>query len=96
MKKEELNAIKEKKGIITKLRDNADEKIDNVMALATAKAMENYYPRWCKISGVSNPKEIDWTIPCIEVESRLCDPRNLKLIRGGEHTPEFLEKLSSD
>ena len=83
-------------GIISKMRDNADEKINNVMDLATANTMESYYPRWCEISGVEDPHDIDWTIPCIEVESRLCDPRNLKKIRGGKHTQEFLELLSSD
>lgn len=83
-------------GVISKIRDTADEKVDNVMALATARAMENYYPRWCEICGVEDPHDIDWTLPCIEVESMLCNPVNLKLIKGGKKRDEFLAKLSTD
>lgn len=96
MKKDKLNEIKEKKGIITRIRDTADDKIANIMDLATAKTMENYYPRWRTICGVEDNRDIDWSKPCIELESRLCDPRNLKKIRNGKHTKEFLESLSTD
>ena len=83
-------------GVISNIRDSADEKIDNVFALATAKAMENYYPRWRELSECEDDEGIKWDLPCIELESRLCNPKNLKMIRGGKHTPEFLELLSSD
>lgn len=83
-------------GVISKIRDSADDKIDTAFNLATAEVMRNYYPRWCEISEVENPDNIDYTIPCIELESKLCDPRNLKMIRRGKHTQEFLERLNSD
>lgn len=82
--------------IIEKIRDNADEKINNVLNLAHANTMKNYIPRWLGICGVKTIDEIDFTIPCIEIESKLCDPRNLKRIKGGKHTSEFLELLTSD
>ncbi len=82
--------------IIEKMRDVADEKIDNAFEVATVKMMKKHVPRWLEICGVDTVDDIDFTIPCIEVESKLCDPRNLKKIRGGEHTDEFLELLSSD
>lgn len=82
--------------IVEKIRDKADEKIDNAFEIATVKTMQNYIPRWLEICGVDTIDDIDFTIPCIEVEVKLCDPRNLKKIRGGKHTNEFLELLSSD
>lgn len=82
--------------IIEKIRDNADEKIDNILNIAHANTMQNYIPRWKQISNAETVDDIDFSIPCIEIESKLCDPRNLKRIKGGKHTPEFLELLTSD
>lgn len=83
-------------GVVSKIRDKADDKVDDAFNLATAKAYEGYYNRWMELCGVSNIDEIDWKLPCIEIESKLCDPRNLKMIKKGAHTKEFLELLSSD
>ena len=83
-------------GIISKVRDKADDKVDAVLDMATAKAYEGYYARWMEICEVQTKEEIDYTLPCIEIESKLCDPRNLKMIKKGKHTGDFLKLLSSD
>lgn len=83
-------------GVIAKIRDKADDKIDSVLDLATAKAYEGYYDRWREICGVEDNHDIDWNLPCIEIERLLCDPRNLKMIKKGKHTDDFLKMLSTD
>lgn len=60
------------------------------------KCYEHYYKRWRELSGVKINQRIDFKLPCIEVESKLCDPRNLKMIKNGKHTADFLKLLSTD
>lgn len=87
-----LNKIKEKK---EKVLMDVDD-LDKVFDKATMKAYEHYYKRWRGLCGVQLNQRIDFKLPCIEVESKLCDPRNLKMIRNGTHTDDFLKLLSSD
>lgn len=83
-------------GLITKIRDKADDKVDTVLDMATAKCYEGYYNQWMEYCGVQTKEEIDYKLPCVELESKLCDPRNLKMIKNGKHTEDFLKLLSSD
>lgn len=83
-------------GFVSNLRDKADEKIDNVMRITLSNTMKNYAERWRELSGAETNDGINWELACIDIEAQLCDPRNLKLIKGGKHRDEFLAKLNSD
>ena len=86
----------EKKGIIQAVKDHMNDLLDQTFNNATLEAYKKYYPRWCKICEVETIEEIDYTNPYVEIESKLCDVRNLKMIRKGRHTEDFLKLLSSD
>lgn len=81
---------------ISKAKAVVDDRIDRILMSITAKTMESYLPRWRELSEVETDEEIDWELPCVQIESLLCDPRNLKLIRCNEHTDVFLAKLTTD
>ena len=65
------------------------EKVDNALDQATARAHRSYYKQWCARSGCNNPDFINWNDPHISLEAKLCDVRNLKLIRKGARRDEF-------
>lgn len=73
-----------------------DESLDMLFNNTTAKAYEKYYARWRAICEVETNDEIDYKNPQVEIESKLCDPRNLKMIRKGRRTDDFLRLLSTD
>lgn len=83
-------------GIVQATKEKTNELVDTAFNNTTAKAYEKYYARWRAICEVETNEEIDYKNPQVEIESKLCDPRNLKLIRKGRHTEEFLYLLSSD
>lgn len=77
-------------------KEVTDERIDNALNNATVEAYKKYYPRWRKICGVDSNDLIDYSNPYVELESKLCDMRNLRLIKKGVHRDEFLELLSDE
>ena len=74
----------------------AEDTLDKLLDKVTRDCYQHYYKRWRELSGVKINQRIDFKIPCIEIESKLCDPRNLKMIKNGKHTDDFLQLLSSD
>ena len=91
-------AEEKKKGIISRTKERIEDKTDQVLNNAYTRAISNpgFLAEWRRISGVSRNEDIDYTIPRIELETKLCDIRNLKLIRKGKHRDEFLSILSSE
>ena len=79
-----------------KKKQQINDKIDDALDNATAKAQYKYYPRWMELSFCNTPKLIKWDDPQISLEAKLCDPRNLRLIRKGRHRDEFLEILTDE
>ena len=77
-------------------KELAEDSLDKLLDKATMKCYEHYYRRWRELSGVKINQRIDFKLPCIEIESKLCDPRNLKMIKNGKHTADFLKLLSTD
>lgn len=77
-------------------KELAEDSLDKLLDKATMKCYEHYYRRWRDLSGVKINQRIDFKLPCIEIESKLCDPRNLKMIKNGKHTADFLKLLSTD
>ena len=77
-------------------KEVAEDSVDKLLDKATMKCYEHYYKRWRELSGVKINQRIDFKLPCVEIESQLCDPRNLKMLKGGKHTADFLQLLSSD
>ena len=77
-------------------KELAEDSLDRLLDKATMKCYEHYYKRWRQLSGVKINQRIDFKLPCIEIESKLCDPRNLKMIKNGKHTADFLKLLSTD
>lgn len=77
-------------------KEKQDDRIDRALDNATAEAYKKYYPRWCKICGVQTVADIDFKNPYVELESKLCDVRNLKMIRKGLHRDDFLKLLSDE
>jgi len=75
-----------------KARDKIDDALDN----ATAQAHRKYYKRWMELSYCHTPNLIKWDDPQISLEAKLCDPRNLRLIRKGRHREEFLAILTDE
>ena len=66
-----------------------DERIDTALDNATARAQRSYYKQWMARSGVNHPNFIKWDEPHISLECKLCDIRNLMLIRKGARRDEF-------
>ena len=78
------------------VKESYDAKIDNALDNATIEAYKKYYPRWRKICEVSTNDDIDFKNPYVELESKLCDVRNLKMIRNGVHRDDFFKLLSDE
>ena len=76
-------------------KEQAKDVFDRAMDNITAEAHKGYYKRWKEKSGCYSAVNIDWKDPQISLEAKLCDPRNLKLLRGGKHRDEFF-KICSD
>ena len=74
------------------IRDKVDDALDN----ATAQAQYKHYKRWMEGSGCNTPRFIKWDDPQISLEAKLCDPRNLRLIRKGRHRDEFFSICSEE
>lgn len=74
----------------------ARDKIDDALDMTTAQAHKKYYKRWMELSYTHTPNLIKWDDPQISLEAKLCDPRNLKLIRKGRHRGEFLAILTDE
>lgn len=74
----------------------ARNKIDDALDNATAQAHRKYYKRWMELSYCHTPNLIKWDDPQISLEAKLCDPRNLRLIRKGRHREEFLAILTDE
>ena len=73
-----------------------EDTLDKLLDKVAADCYQHYYKRWRGLCEVKINQRIDFKLPCIEIESKLCDPRNLKMIRNGKHTADFLQLLSSD
>lgn len=72
-------------------KEKRDERIDDALNRATFNAQKKYYKQWMARSGCNHPNFIKWDDPHISLECKLCDIRNLKLIRGGAQREKFLE-----
>ena len=77
-------------------KQKVSDKVEDALDKATAEAQRKYYPRWMAGSGTNNPKYIKWDDPQISLECKLCDPRNLKLIRGGKNRDKFFMICSEE
>lgn len=77
-------------------KEKQDDRIDRALDNATQECYKHYYKRWMGICEVSTIDEIDYKNPYVELESKLCDVRNLKMIRNGAHRDDFLQLLSED
>lgn len=73
-----------------------NEKVNDALDKATYEAHKKYYPRWMQYSGCNHPNLIHWEDPQISLEAKLCDPRNLRLIRKGRHLDEFFEMCTEE
>lgn len=71
-------------------------RVNDALDSATFEAHKKFYPRWMRYSGCNHPNLIHWDNPQISLEAKLCDPRNLRLIRKGRHREEFFEILSEE
>lgn len=80
----------------TGAKDKVNEKVQDALDNAQARAVEKYKPRFMELSHCNHPNFIKWDDPQISLEVKLCDIRNLKLIRGGKHLDQFLEILSPE
>ena len=78
------------------MKSGVNDKVQDAMDKAQAEAMKKYIPRWMELSGCNHPNLIHWDDPQITLEYKLCDLRNLKLIRKGKHTDQFLELLTPE
>ena len=78
------------------VKGSYDDNIDNALDNATIEAYKKYYPRWRKICEVSTNDDIDFKNPYVELESKLCDARNLKMIRNGAKRDDFFKLLSDE
>lgn len=89
---------REKTGILQRTKDKIANKMDDALDKAYQKAISNpqYLAEWRRLSKVTRNEDIDYTIPQIELETKLCDMRNLKLIRKGRRRDDFLAILSSE
>lgn len=74
----------------------ARNKIDDALDNATAQAHRKYYKRWMELSYCHTPNLIKWDDPQISLEAKLCDPRNLRLIKKGRRREEFLAILTDE
>ena len=98
MGKRSREKIEGKKGLIARAKEKVEDKTDQVLNNAYYRAINHpqYLAEWRRISKVTRNEDIDYTIPQIELETKLCDIRNLKLIRKGRHRDEFLATLSPE
>lgn len=80
----------------TGAKDKVNEKVQDSLDKAQYRAIEKYKPRFMELSHCNHPNFIKWDDPQISLEVKLCDIRNLKLIRGGKHLDQFLEILSPE
>lgn len=77
-------------------KQDVRNKIDDALDMATAQAQKKYYPRWMELSFCNTPNLIKWDDPQISLEAKLCDIRNLRLIRKGKRRDEFLAILTDE
>ncbi len=70
-------------------KERLEDRVDTALDNATARAQKSYYKQWMARSGVNHPNLIKWDDPHISLEAKLCDIRNLKLIRKGARRDEF-------
>ena len=84
------------KSWINKKKEQAGDLFDRAMDNITAHAQKGYYKRWREKSGCNSAVNINWDDPQISLEAKLCDPRNLKLLRGGKHRDEFFKLCSEE
>ena len=70
-------------------KERMEERVDTALDNATAHAQKSYYKQWMARSGVNHPNLIKWDDPHISLEAKLCDIRNLMLIRKGARRDEF-------
>lgn len=72
-----------------KKKQQVTDTVDSALDKVTAINMEKHYKRWMEGSYCHTPKLIKWDDPQISLEVKLCDPRNLRLIKKGRHRDEF-------
>lgn len=92
----EINEEEKRPGWWARQKMKVNDKVQEALNNATAEAYKKHYDRWMKLSHCHHPSQIDYTIPQIELESKLCDIYNLKLIKNGKRRDEFLELLSPE
>ena len=76
--------------------ENYNNRVNDALDNATYEAHKKFYPRWERYSGCNHHNLIHWDDPQISLEAKLCDPRNLRLIKKGKHREEFFAILSEE
>ena len=79
-----------------KRKQDVRDKVEDALDKATAENQRKHYKRWMEGSNCHTPRFIKWDDPQISLECKLCDPRNLKLIRKGRHREEFFKICSPE
>lgn len=92
----EINNEEKQPGWWARQKMKIDNKVQDALNNATIEAQKKYYDRWMKLSHCHHPSQIDYSIPQIELESKLCDIYNIKLIKNGKRRDEFLAILSPE
>lgn len=79
-------------------KDKVYNKVQDALDQAQQKAVEHYIKNryFMELSGCNHPNFIKWDDPQISLTCKLCDIRNLKLIRKGKHRDEFLAILTDE
>ena len=79
-------------------QDKVNDKVQDALDHAQQRAVEKYIKngRFMELSHCNHPNFIKWDDPQISLEVKLCDIRNLKLIRNGKHLDQFLEILTDE
>lgn len=77
-------------------KDRINDKVEDALDRVTYENQKKHYKRWMEGSYCHTPKLIKWDDPQISLEVKLCDPRNLRLIKKGRHRDEFFKICSPE
>lgn len=79
-------------------KDKVYNTVQDALDKAQQRAVESYIKngRFLRLSRCRNPKQIRWDDPQISLEVKLCDIRNLKMIRNGNQRDQFLDTLTNE
>lgn len=77
-------------------KDKVYNTVQDALDKAQQRAVETYIKngRFTRLSRCRSYNQINWADPQISLEVKLCDIRNLKLIRNGTQRDQFLDSLT--